>query len=120
MTMGGIKVTHTLFCGCLALLLLASSCAEQPPADTRTADEAAIRELDAQWSKTAGARDLDGTVSYYIDDAVLLAPNSPIATDRKAIRDAWAPMVAPESAVSWEATKVEAARSGDLAYSRGT
>lgn len=107
-------------CGCVALLLIASSCARQPPADTRAADEATIRELDAQWSKTAGARDLEGTVSYYSDDATLLPPNAPIATGKQAIRAVWAPMVAPDSTVSWEATKVEVAHSGDLAYSMGT
>jgi hypothetical protein len=31
------------FCGCLALLLLASACSQQTPADTRAADESAIR-----------------------------------------------------------------------------
>ena len=51
-------------CGCLFLLLLAVGCTESPPPDTRAADEAAVRDADAQWSKTAGANDLDGTVVY--------------------------------------------------------
>ena len=110
------------FCGCLALLLFTSACNQQapPPPDTRAADESAIRDLDAQWSKTAAAHDLDGTVAYYTDDAVVLAPNAPIAKDRAAIRAIWAPMCAADASISWDATQVEVARSGDLGYSTGT
>jgi uncharacterized protein (TIGR02246 family) len=103
----------------VALLLLAASCAPHPPADTRAADEAAIRDLDVQWSKTAQARDLDGTVSYYSDDASVMAPNAPIATTKDAIRAIWATLVAPGVSTSWTATKVDVARSGDLAYVLG-
>jgi uncharacterized protein (TIGR02246 family) len=109
-------ISKSVFCGCLALLLFAAACNQQPPADTRAADETAIRELDAQWSKAAMARDLDGTVSYYSDDASLLAPNAPIASDKQAIRAAWASLLVPGASVSWQANKVEVARSSDLAY----
>jgi hypothetical protein len=70
---------------CLSFLLLASACTQQPP-DNRAADETAIRDLDAQWSETASAKDLDGTVAFYSDDATLLPPNAPIATTKAAIR----------------------------------
>jgi uncharacterized protein (TIGR02246 family) len=102
--------------GCVAMLLFASACGTPPPPDTRAADEAAIRNLDAQWSKTAASRDLDGTVSYYSDDASLLPPNAPIATGTHAIRGAWAPLLVPDTSISWQADKVEVSRSGDLAY----
>jgi hypothetical protein len=39
-----------------------SACNRQTVADTRVADEKAVIDVDAQWSKTAGANDLDGTV----------------------------------------------------------
>ncbi len=107
------------FCGCLALLLLASACNQQRPADTRAADESAIRDLDAQWSKTAAANDLEGTVSYYSDDASLLPPNAPIATGKQAIRAAWASLLGPGVSVSWQVSKIEVSRSGDLAYLMG-
>ena len=106
-------------CGCLALLLLTSAC-NQPAADTRAADESAVRDADAQWAKTASANDLDGTVSYYSDDASLLAPNAPIASDKQSIHAAWAGLLTPNTSLSWQATKVEVARSGDLAYLIGT
>ena len=40
--------------------------------------------------KTAAANDLEGTVSYYSDDATLMPPNAPIAVGKEAIRASWA------------------------------
>jgi ketosteroid isomerase-like protein len=105
--------------GCVAVILFLVGCGEQKPPDTRAADEKAIRDADAQWSKTAAARDVDGTVSYYSDDASLLAPNAPIASDKQSIRAAWAGLLTPDTSLSWQAGKVEVARSGDLAYLTG-
>jgi uncharacterized protein (TIGR02246 family) len=109
----------TVYC-CFALLLVTSAC-NQAPADTHAADESAIRDQDAQWGKTAAARDLDGTVAYYTDDAYLLPPNAPVATGKQAIRAVWASLLAPDVTLPpWEVTKVEVARSGDLGYVIGT
>lgn len=107
-------------CGCLALLLIASACTPPPPPDTRAADEAAIRDADAQWSKTAGAKDVDGTVAYYTDDATVLSPNAPMTTGKPAIRAVWAELLGPGTSIAWQASKVEVARSGDLSYIMGT
>ncbi len=79
----------------LVSMLLLSACTPQATLDTRAADEVAIRATDAQWAKTAAAKDLDGTVSYYSDEAMVLPPAAPIATDKQAIRAIWAPLVAP-------------------------
>ena len=109
------------FCACVAILLVSSACnqqAQQPP-DNRAADESTIRNLDAQWSKTAAAGDLEGTVSYYSDDASAFPPNSPIATGKQAIHATWASLLTPGVSVSWQASKVEVSRSGDLAYLTG-
>ena len=107
--------------GGVCVLLLASACVRQSSTDTRAADEATIRALDdAQWSKTAAAHDLAGTVAYYSDDATLLPPNAPMATDKQAIRASWAELLVPENSVSWQVSRVEVSRSGDLAYLVGT
>lgn len=100
--------------------LLSSSCAPTAAPDTRAADEAAIRALDEQWSATAGKNDLDGTVAFYSDDAVLLAPNAPIAKDQKSIRESWAGVLGPNTALSWKPSKIEVARSGEIGYLYGT
>ncbi|MCX6629535.1 MAG: SgcJ/EcaC family oxidoreductase [Candidatus Solibacter sp.] len=113
------QASKLAFWGCLALLGLASACGQQAPPDTRAADESALRALDAQWSKAAAANDLEGTVSYYSDDASLLAPNAPIATGKQAIRAVWASLLGPDVSVSWQVSKVEVSRSGDMAYVMG-
>ena len=84
------------------------------------AEEAAIRALDEQWSATAGRNDVDGVMAPYADDAVLLAPNAPMAAGKKAIRASWAGLFGPGVAVAWKVSKVEVAQSGELGYLYGT
>lgn len=103
-----------------AMLIFSAACSTSPTVDTK-AEENTIRDLDVQWSKAASSRDLNATVSYYADDASVLPPNGPIATTKDAIRTTWTSLVGPpDVTTSWEATKVEVARSGDLAYAIGT
>jgi uncharacterized protein (TIGR02246 family) len=109
------------------LFLLATACQTQTPtqtaaaADTRAADEATLKKLDEEWSKAAGAKDVEKTISYYSDDAVVLPPNSPKQTGKEAFRSLWKSMLdAPGFHGGWNATKVEVARSSDLAYVTGT
>ena len=83
--------------------------------------EQALRDADAAWSKAAGSKDLDKTVSYYSDDATVLPPNAAAATTKEAIRKIWQDMLAsPSFVISWKATKVEVAKSGDLGFVSGT
>jgi len=107
-------------CCLLALFLLTAGCNRQTSPDSSVADESAVKETDAQWAKTAGTNDLDGTVAYYTDDASLLPPNAPIATGKQAIRAVWATMLSPDTTVSWQVSKADVARSGELAYVMGT
>jgi uncharacterized protein (TIGR02246 family) len=115
-----VQGSKPIFWCCLALVLFISACGQQTPPDTRSADESTIRDLDAQWSKTAAANDLDGAVSYYSEDAALLPPNAPVATGKPAIRAIWATLLVPGASVSWQPSNVEVARSSDLAYSMGS
>lgn len=99
---------------------LLSSCAPRVAGDGRAVNAAEIGALDEQWSATAAKNDLDGTVAFYADKAVLLPPNAPIATDRKSIRESWAGLLGPHTAVAWKVSKVEVANSGELGYLYGT
>jgi len=102
------------------MLVFSAACSTSPSVDL-AAEEKAIRDADVQWSKAASSHDLNGTVSYYADDASVLPPNAPIATTKDAIRAAWSGLVGPpDITVSWEETKVEVAHTGDLAYAIGT
>ena len=115
---GAMKTKPLILAGCLALLLLAFIGAVSA-ADTKI--EQALRDLDAKWSAAAGARDIDKTVSYYSENAVVMPPNAPSATTRETIRSAWKEMLmTPGAAISWKTTKVEVAKSGDLACLSGT
>jgi len=92
-----------------------------PPPDTRAADEAAVRAASAEWAKVAAAKDLEKTISYYAEDASMFPPNAPIVTGPEARRKMWTQLFSPAEVVfSNGATKVEIAKSGDLAYEIGT
>ena len=84
------------------------------------ADEKAVRDADAAWSKAAGARDLDKTVSFYADDAIVLPPNEAAKTTNDAIRTLWKGLIDSVTDVSWKATRVEMAKSGEMASVSGT
>ncbi len=114
------SINRAALCGCLAVLLFASGCSQQTPVDTQASVERTIRDLDAQWSKAAAAHDLERALSYYSDDAYVLPPNEPMATNKQAVRAGWAAMLVPGTDVSWETTKVEVASSSDMAYQVGT
>ena len=114
-----MKTRPLFLSGWIVLLSFAFVCLA-PAADTKSAIEKALRDLDAQWSAAAGANDLDKTVSFYSDDAIVMPPNAPGATTKETIRSAWKEMLTtPGAAISWKATKVEVAKSGDLACVSG-
>ena len=86
-----------------------------------TKAEQALRDADDAWSKAAASKDLDKIVSYYSADAIVLPPNAPIATTKEAIKKVWGDLLAiPGFVISWKATKVEVAKSGDLGFVSGT
>jgi Ketosteroid isomerase homolog len=111
--------TKCAFPACFALLSFALVITSSA-AGTK-AIEQSLRDADAAWSKAAGSKDLDKTVSYYSDDAIVLPPNASAATTKEAIRKIWQEMLStPGFVISWKATKVEVAKSGDLGFVSGT
>lgn len=105
----------------LLLLTLSTACQTQHTTDTRAADENTLRNLDAEWSKAAGAKDINKTVSYYSDDALVMPPNTPVLEGKEAARAMWSGMFrVPGFGGGWKATRVEVARSGDLGYVTGS
>jgi ketosteroid isomerase-like protein len=90
-------------------------------AAARSSDEIAIRDTAAAWSEAAGAKDLDGCLSFYSDDASVLPFNAPICTDKAQIRQLWSQLMSnPDYSLRFGPVKVEVARSGELAYEIGT
>jgi ketosteroid isomerase-like protein len=104
-----------------ALTLFGCGTAQQAPVDT-AAEESAIRKLDEQWAKDANERKtVDAWMAYYTDDAVVLPPNEPTQTTPEGIRKSLDGLLSlPGLQIGWQLTKIEVAKSGDLAYAYGT
>jgi len=80
-----------------------------------------IRALDSEWSQAAQSKDVDKMVSYYSDDASAFPFNAPIATGKEQIRQLWLALMAkPGFSLSFAPTKIDVAKSNDLAYEAGT
>src|SRR5947208_15766897 len=74
-------------------------------ADTK-AIEQALRDLDAQWSAAAAAKDLEKTISFYSENALVLPTNAPAATTKDAIRNTRKDMIErPGVDISWHTTR---------------
>jgi uncharacterized protein (TIGR02246 family) len=105
----------------IALLLAAGAAFSLAQKSNPNPDEQAIRKLDKDWAAAAQAKDVDKTVSFYADDASALPFNAPIATGKEQIRQVWVHLTSqPGFALTFGPTKIEVAKSGDLAYDVGT
>ena len=84
-------------------------------------EEGAIRDLDRKWSEAVAARDLDGAVAHYAEDASFLAPNAPAASGKAAIRAAWKDLLqSPGLSLTFAPVSVKVAHAGDMAYEIGS
>jgi uncharacterized protein (TIGR02246 family) len=105
----------------IATLALAACNSAPAPPDTRASDEAAIRSASKAWSDAIQAKDLDKAVSFYAPDAVQMADNGPLVGDSLTLRAGWQKMLAvPGPGLSLQASAVQVAKSGDIAYEYGT
>ena len=106
-------------CAITAIALTMTACNQTP--DTHDADVKAIQDNEAQWNQEYAAKDNDKIVAHYADDAILMVPGTPSSSGKEAIRAALKEMVAdPALSLQFHATKVEVAKSGDVAYTQGT
>jgi uncharacterized protein (TIGR02246 family) len=108
------------------LLAFLAGCAQQPqtpppPPDTRPQDEAAIRQASKEALAAVQAKDADKASSFYASDAVALFTDAPAISGKEQIKQAWATLFQDSNfSLSWAITKVEVAKSGELAYETGT
>jgi ketosteroid isomerase-like protein len=92
----------------------------EKPSGTQPVEQL-LRDLDAQWAKAAAAKDVEQTIGYYSDDAIVLPPNATGAATKEAIRNVWKDMFAiPSLVISWQPTRVQVGKSGEMAWVRGT
>jgi uncharacterized protein (TIGR02246 family) len=103
-----------------AILLVVAAAACTPRADL-DAERAAIAMADSAWLAAVQAGDVDSALSFWAEDARVIAPGEPPYIGRDAIRQMLLDGVAtPGFSVTWETTEIVAAPSGDFAYSFGT
>ncbi len=104
--------------------LFAVSCSpnSQSVTDSQEAEVEAIRQADLAWVVAQEVDGLEGTMSVYLDDAIMLPPNAPMAIGKEAIREASAAagVGSPGFSVKWEPIRIEVARSGEIGYAIGT
>ncbi|HXB67186.1 MAG TPA: SgcJ/EcaC family oxidoreductase [Candidatus Acidoferrales bacterium] len=110
---------------CAGLLLFAVACSDQSTTaaavDTRDADVKAVRDVEAAWARDSGAKDAEKFAGYYADDGSLLLPNAPIINGKEAIKAAVKGMMTdPNFALSFQGTRAEASKGGDMVSSIGT
>jgi len=105
----------------MAVLILVPVAIAQPNGKKSSDAENRIRALDSEWSQAAQSKDVDKMVSYYSDDASAFPFNAPIATGKEQIRQLWSALMAkPGFSLSFAPTKIDVAKSNDLAYEAGT
>jgi uncharacterized protein (TIGR02246 family) len=103
----------------LALAACAAPTPPEPP-DNRAQAEAEVREAVARWTATAAAKDAEGFLSFYTDDAVLMVADAPDLEGTEALAGVVAAMMQdPAFSLRFGSDRIVAARSGDLAYETG-
>ncbi|HTC76347.1 MAG TPA: SgcJ/EcaC family oxidoreductase [Edaphobacter sp.] len=106
-------------CAITAMALTLTACNQTP--DTHDADVKAVQDNEAQWNQDWAAKDQDKIVAHYADDAVLMVSGTPSSSGKEAINAALKQMTSdPALSLKFHASKVEVAKSGDVAYTQGT
>src|SRR5688572_27544142 len=98
----------------ILLVVLFASCTHEKKVDTRAEGEK-LMQLSRDWSQQVKAGDIEKTVSYWADDAVVISAGQPTYSGKQAIRQ----MVEesykmPGFSISWEPQSVEVSESGDM------
>ena len=105
----------------IAVLVVLMGCfqAPVPIVDNREADARSLRAAEEAAIKAFASKDVDQMLSAYSADANLMLSNSPLLKGED-LRAAINSMVAdPNFSMQFRTDKVEAAKSGELGYTRG-
>jgi ketosteroid isomerase-like protein len=106
----------------LTLSLSIGACAPASRAFDANAESAALMRRDANWANLAAAgKDVDGIVSYWTDDAVVMEPGQPAVEGKPAIRAYVASSLqTPGFRIHWVSGKPTFSADGTMAYMRST
>ena len=88
--------------------------------DTQPAEQR-LRDLDTKWAKAAATKDVEQTIAFYSDDAIVFPPNAGSAATKEGIRSGWKEMFAsPGFVISWQPSRVQVSKSDEMGWVSGT
>ncbi len=100
----------------LAFVFGILSCNQQGVVDTK-ADEEKLLQLSKEWSQAAVSKDLEKTISYWADDAILMSAGQPKLNGKQEIKQMVAEsFTMPGFEIKWQPKSVHISESGDMAY----
>jgi ketosteroid isomerase-like protein len=112
---------HVLFMSMLVAVMLVACVSVSSQESNSMSETEALLQADRAWSATAEAQDWEAFFAGFADDAVMLAPNAPIANGIKGIRTLLDGLINdPGFTVKWTPTHAFIAESGELGYTFGT
>jgi ketosteroid isomerase-like protein len=100
-----------------AVVVLTSACVHRAPPDA--ADGGSVAQRQSAFFMALSAKDVDATVAFFTDDAVLHVAGMPPIEGRTAIRQFYGNLFRFLSATTATPETLHVSRSGDLAYSTG-
>jgi ketosteroid isomerase-like protein len=101
----------------LVVVMVLAACAAAPPSFDAEAEAAELMRISREWSDVAGSGDLEATLAYWADDAVMMPPGMPPLKGKQAIREfVEGSANIPGFAISWEPLEAHVSPSGDFAY----
>ena len=91
----------------------------EAPADTAQI-EAQLKEQETKWNHAYAKRDAAALAAMYADDAALANPDADLVSGKEAINKEVQGFASdPSLSVEFKSDRVQVAKSGDLAYTRG-
>ena len=97
-------------------LLAASACAQTESVDVG-AEVSELMRISREWSEVAAEGDIEATLAYWADDAVMMVPGLPPLRGKAAIREyVEAGAQVPGFSIRWEPLEAHVSASGDMGY----
>ena len=76
-----------------------------------------LMQISREWSRSASTNDIEKTISYWADTAILLSAGQPMLRGKNAIRTmVEESLKIPGFKISWEPVSASVSESGDMAY----
>ena len=108
-----MKIYQLIFLG--ALMILSNSCKETQVDQQAEADK--LMELSRAWAKSVKEKDVEGMLSYWADDAILMSPNEAAVVGIDSLRAmVERSMKIPGFDINWNPQEAYVSESGDLGY----